>query len=430
VSDSQNARIGPVFLAPGITKLNAWAFLFAAFIGIALNSFVSVIMPYILNVNIGLPTSEQGRVAGDLVFYGEIVLIALSGFFGAWADQYGRRIVLVGGLLFLGAGYVALGFASSVPQLIAIRMFATIGIAAITVMIATIQLDYADERSLGKMVAFAGVAIGIGAIMIGVVFTRFPDWYTSMGYEPLQASRLTMFTMTGICLAAAVLLRFGLVGKPPPQVQKKQPLKRLLAQGFQAARINPKLMLAYGCAFVGRADLVVVGTFYSLWLTQSGIAQGMAADEAAKTAGAMFALVMTAALLWAPVLGWLNDKLNRTLVMTIALMLAFVGYCGMGLFGDPQGALLIPASIVLGIGQISVTLASNTLTGQEAPGEFRGAVVGTFSIFGAAGILFVTSVGGRLYDGMSPAAPFVMIGIFNGLLGLWGWWLWRRDKQG
>jgi len=377
-----------------------------------------------------LPTGEQGRVVGDLVFYGELVLISLSGFIGAWSDQYGRRLVLVVGLLLLGVGYVALGYASSVGQLIAIRMFATIGIAAVTVMVTTIQVDYPRAESLGKMVGFTGISIGVGAVMIGVLFTRLPDWYSGMGYAPLEASRLTMLTMTGCCVFTAVVLRAGLVGGPPPQVRAKQPLKVLLGQGMQAARSNPKLVLAYGCAFIGRADLVVVGTFYTLWLTQAGIGAGMGADEAAKTAGGMFALVMTSALCWAPIMGWLNDRLDRTLVMTIALLLGLLGYCGMGLLGDPLGAWLIPASIVLGIGQMSVTLASNTLIGQEAPSEFRGAVVGTFSVVGAAGILFVTSIGGRMYDGIEPAAPFVMIGLLNGLLGLWGWWLYRRQSQG
>jgi MFS family permease len=428
VADTKNVWLGPVQLAPGISKFNAWTFLFAAFACVALNSFLSIIMPYILNVNIGLPTGEQGRVAGDLVFYGELVLISLSGVLGAWSDQYGRRVVLVVGMLVLSVGYVALGYASSVAQLIAIRMFATVGIAAVTVMITTIQVDYPSKESLGKMVGFTGIAIGIGAVMIGVLFTRLPDWYAGMGYAPLAASRLTMFTMTGCCVLTALILRAGLVGGPPPQVGKKQPLKLLLAQGAQAARNKPELVLAYCCAFVGRADLVVVGTFYSLWLTQAGIAAGMGADEAAKTAGGMFALVMTAALLWAPVLGWLNDRLDRTLVMSIALLLALIGYCTMGLLGDPLGPWLIPASIILGIGQISVTLASNTLVGQEAPGEFRGAVVGTFSVFGAAGILFVTSVGGRMYDGIGPEAPFIMIGLLNGLLAMYGWWLWRRKK--
>jgi len=427
--DTKSVRFGPVELAPGVSRLNAWTFLFAAFACISLNSFFSIIMPYVLNVNIGLPMEEQGTVAGDLVFYGELVLITLSGFLGAWSDQYGRRIVLVLGLLVLGVGYFALGYASTVGQLIAIRMFATIGIASLTVMIMTVQVDYPRTESLGKMVGFTGIAIGIGAVMIGVLFTRLPDLYSGMGYGQLDASRLTMMTTAGCCFATAVILRFGLVGGPPPEVSEKQPLKLLLGEGVRAARLNPKLLLAYGCAFIGRADLVVVGTFYTLWLTQAGIASGLAADEAAKNAGAMFALVMTSALLWAPVMGWLNDRLNRTLVMTVALLLALSGYCAMGLLGDPLGSLLIPASILLGIGQISVTLASNTLVGQEASAEFRGAVMGTFSIFGAAGILFVTSVGGRMYDALGPAAPFIMIGAMNGALALLGFYLWQRERS-
>jgi hypothetical protein len=58
----------------------------------------------------------------------------------------------------------------------------------------------------------------------------------------------------------------------------------------------------------------------------------------------------------------------------------------------------------------------------------RGAVVGTFSVCGAAGILFVTSIGGRLYDAIAPGAPFIMIGLLNGLLGVYGFWLYRRLK--
>jgi hypothetical protein len=39
-----------------------------------------------------------------------------------------------------------------------------------------------------------------------------------------------------------------------------------------------------------------------------------------------------------------------------------------------------------------------------------------FSLFGAAGILFITKVGGQIFDAIGPAAPFVLIGAINGLL--------------
>ncbi len=423
------ACFGPIRLAPGVRAGNVLTYLYIAFAGVALTSFVSVIMPYILNVNVGLPMSEQGRVAGDLVFYGEFVLIVMSGIFGAWSDRFGRRAILITGLLILAAGYVVLGMAGSVAELIAVRLFITIGIAGVGVMVSAIQVDYPAEESRGKLVGFAGIAIGLGAVMIGVLFTRFPDMYVQAGYSDTDASLMTMLTMTAFCIFTALIARIGLVGGRPSHAPAQTSARQLIAKGIRAARSNRRVLLSYACAFVGRADLVVVGTFYSLWLTQAGIESGLSAEDAAKMAGGMFALVMTAALLWAPVMGWLNDRLDRTLVMVIALLLALIGYCGMGLIADPLGGWMYPASVVLGIGQISVTLASQTLLGQESPRELRGAVVGTFSMFGAGGILFVTVVGGRLYDAFSPDAPFIMIGLLNGLLGVFGYSLYRADRK-
>lgn len=419
------SRLGPLRLAPGVNAANVLTYLYVAFAGIALTTFISVIMPYVLNVNLSLPMSEQGRVAGDLVFYGEIVLIVMSSMFGAWSDRFGRRTVLIAGLLLLGGGYVTVGLVSTVPELIAVRSFLAMGIAGVSVMVSAIQVDYPAEESRGKLVGFTGMAIGLGAVMIGVLFTRLPDMYAGAGYGAEDAGLLTMLTMTGLCLFTALLSRLGLVGGLPPHSSASSSTRKLVVEGARAARLNSRILLSYLCAFVGRADLVVVGTFYSLWLTQAGIASGLSAEEAARNAGLMFAVVMTAALLWAPAMGWLNDRVDRTLVMVFALLLALVGYCGMGLITDPLGSWMMPASVVLGIGQISVTLASQTLLGQESPPEVRGAVVGTFSVFGAGGILFVTTTGGRLYDAIAPVAPFVMIGLLNGLLALYGLWLYK-----
>jgi len=39
-----------------------------------------------------------------------------------------------------------------------------------------------------------------------------------------------------------------------------------------------------------------------------------------------------------------------------------------------------------------------------------------FSFFGAAGVMFVTSVGGRIFVVIDPSSTFVMIGLINTLL--------------
>jgi predicted MFS family arabinose efflux permease len=75
-----------------------------------------------------------------------------------------------------------------------------------------------------------------------------------------------------------------------------------------------------------------------------------------------------------------------------------------------------PAFVILAIGQGSAIIASVTLVGQEATPAERGTVVATNGWFGAIGILIASLLGGYLFDRVSPAAPFVMIGAFQALV--------------
>jgi predicted MFS family arabinose efflux permease len=43
-------------------------------------------------------------------------------------------------------------------------------------------------------------------------------------------------------------------------------------------------------------------------------------------------------------------------------------------------------------------------------------VVGVFNSCGAIGILIASSIGGRLFDSVGPSAPFILVGIFNGMV--------------
>ena len=80
---------------------------------------------------------------------------------------------------------------------------------------------------------------------------------------------------------------------------------------------------------------------------------------------------------------------------------------------DPLARESIPLFILLGVGQISAFFGATTLISQEAPKLSRGAVVGAFNTCGAIGILVAGGLGGRLFDAIAPAAPFVLIGILN-----------------
>jgi MFS family permease len=414
--NDQNARYGPVLLAIGVSRLNMSVFLLSAFAGMMLNTFISVVQPYILNVNLALPVAEQGRISGEMVFYGEVVILLLSAAIGMFTDKLGRRGMYAAGFVIMAIGYSLYGFVDSVGSLAAVRVFLAIAVSIINVMIATVQADYPKEESRGKLVGLTGVVIGLGAVLIGVGLARLPFWFVGAGYDDLLAGRLTLFVMSAMSLLMAIVVWFGLSTQTHHDNAASLTLKENFAIGISAARNNLRVALAYGCAFVSRGDLVVVGTFYVLWMNQAAVETGMSPDEASKVAGGFFGLVMASALLWAPVSGWLSDRLNRVSAMAVAMGLCAIGYTSMGLITEPLGGWMYPAGVLLGIGQMSAITASQTLIGQEAPPASRGTIVGVFSFFGAAGVMFITIVGGRLYDAIDPSAPFVLIGVVNALL--------------
>ncbi|MDP6437930.1 MAG: MFS transporter [Gammaproteobacteria bacterium] len=413
----QSNKLGHVRLADGVRPSHAAYFLFTAFLGISLTTFLSTIQPNLLAVNLGLPAEQQGQVSGLALFAGECVLLLSSSFIGAYSDRIGRRGVFVGGMFVLALGWVLMAYVDSVVTLVAVRVFMSFGIAVVNVMISALMVDYPAEASRGQLVALAGVMIGIGNIMIGLVYLKLPEVFAvRFGVTELTAIRYTLFTMAALSIVMALVVQIGIKGGRPSKAPEHEALIARVKVGISAGRENARILLAYFCAFVARGDLVVIGTFFTLWLTQAGIRSGMQPSEAAATTGGLFAMVMTSALLWAPIAGWLNDRMDRVKAMALAMFLAAVGYTGCAFIPDPLGPWMYPAGVLLGIGQISAVTASQTLIGQEAPPAYRGSVVGMFSMFGAAGILFISSIGGLLFDRIAPVAPFVLIGIANGIL--------------
>ena len=165
---------------------------------------------------------------------------------------------------------------------------------------------------------------------------------------------------------------------------------------------------------------MILGTFSILWGATAAIDQGIDPAEAVSKGRTDFSSrVNAAALLWIPIMAPFMDRFNRVTTMFICMTLGAAGYLCVGFVDDPLNlGTAWPFFALLGIGQISTFLGAQTLIGQEAPRLQRGAVVGVFNTSGAVGILVSSWFGGMLFDAISPAAPFVLIGIMNGIVAL------------
>ncbi len=405
-------RIGPVELAPSIRPKHGWNFLVIAFFSISMITFVSIGQAYILNQNLGIPPHLQGTISGDLVFWTEIVTLLLFGPAGALMDRVGRKPVYTAGFLVLAIAYLLYPFARSVAELTAYRMVYAVGVVAVTSGLSTVLVDYPAERSRGKLIAIVGFLNGLGIVVLNQFFGSLPHRLVTSGHSGAEAAFWTHASVAATCVAAALVAAAGLKGGTPVRHEERPPLGKLLASGISHAK-NPRILLSYAAAFVARGDQSIIGTFVPLWGTTAGIAMGMPPAEAVKRGTILFIVSQGAALLWAPVIGPLIDRWNRVTALTVSMGLAALGYLSLVLIGNPLEPLSMIFFVLLGIGQISAFLGSQSLIGQEAPREARGSVMGAFNISGAVGILLITMAGGRLFDGMSPKAPFLIVGAIN-----------------
>jgi MFS family permease len=413
--DATHYRIGPVVLAAGVSRFNGYTFLLSAFLSIGLMTFITAGQTYILNAHLGVPSSVQGTITGDLVLFTEIITLLLFMPAGILVDRISRRGVFAVGFLMLGATYVLYPLAPSVEWLFGYRVIYGIGVVAVAGALSTVLVDYPIERCRGKLVAMIGVLSGLGVVVMNQGFGSLPEVLTLQGFGAVEAGILTHLGVAGLCVLGALAVRFGLQPGVPVHREERPSVRTLLLSGFAQAR-NPRVLLAYAAAFIARGDQSINAAFLILWGTLAGRAAGMTDAEAVMNGTLIFVIAQIAALLWAPVMGPLLDRMDRVTGLAICMVLAAIGNLALVLLQDPYGDYRLIFFILQGVGQISVFLAAQSLIGQEAPRNQRGSVLGAFNISGALGILIITAVGGRLFDTVDPRAPFVVVGSINVLL--------------
>lgn len=409
------ARLGPVLLAPGITRGNALTLLATMFFLGIITPFINFAQPFILTEHLSVPKERQGAVSGDLAFWTEVVLISMAGVMGAWSDQAGRRLVFTVGLTLVALSYVLYPLAGSYGELLAYRLVYALGMAAVGAMTVAVQAEYPADGARGRLVGMIAMLSIVGVLVVAAVLAPLPARFMAAGAGAVEAGRYTYWITAVIGVAAALVAWIGLA---PRQAGPgtELPFRQRFAAGLAEARRNPRIALAYGAGFIGRTDLVVVVVFLSLWITQEGRARGLSTQAALVEAAIVYGVLQGAALLFAPVMGIITDRINRVVALVAATGIALVGYVWMGLLGAPFGSAAYPAAVVLGMGQVAAILAATALVGQEASKASVGAVSGMFTLAGAVGILVATKFGGWLFDAWMPGGPFVITGALNGVV--------------
>jgi len=401
-----------VDLVEGVTKTNFFSICYGALTTIGLLTFISYATTYVLLENLSYQRNQIGPIVGDLQVVAEIALLIIFLPVGLIADKIGRRQVYSFGMFAMGLSYFLYPLATGIGELTVYRIIYAIGMGAATGMLGTVTADYPQNHTRGKMIAVTGILNATGVITVSLVFARLPENFAQMGFDQVTAGMYAMWVVAGMCLITSVVVAFGLQKGTPTEEQKKIPYIQQIKSGLEEGR-NPRILLAYASAFVARSDLVILGTFLVLWGVATGIDMGMTTSEATKAARLVFVTSSISALIASPIIGYLIDKVDRILAVSVCMAVASAGYLSMFFIDNVLDPGSRPFFILLGVGQQCAFFAATTLLGQEAPKMKRGAIVGVFNLAGALGILISTGVGGRLFDAIDPSAPFIFIGFCN-----------------
>lgn len=442
--DPAGLKFGPFWLTPGISRLNACTSFYCSWIFVTLVTFLNFAQPYLLREILHVPNDQMGTVTGYLSFLHEITALVLMGMIGAYSDRAGRRILIVTGFLIFALGFYLFPLANDLPQLFAYRFVCAVGVSIAAVNIIAMIQDYPQNTSRGKWGGTNSFLTSFAILTTSLLLGRLPEILLDLGYSTDESGRYAFWVGTVLALISAAIFRFGLFGgrisggAEPEQFAQGPNLRLIFREalngfldGIRAARANPRLAISFGTAYAARGDMVVLGAFYSLWFVVSGKEQGIGSAEAMTIAGmSMFALIV-ATWLWAPTFGFIIDRINRIKALFIAMTLATIGYFVIGQVDDPfNRPVMMTATFILGIGEISAVIIGNALFGQEAPPESRGAAAGVFSIVGTLGILSATVLGGILFDKFGPSAPFTMMAVVNFVIVIWSGWLILTNRAG
>jgi MFS family permease len=309
--------------------------------------------------------------------------------FGAASDRFGRKRVIIIGLVIFAIGSFVAAFAQDIYWVIAGRILQ--GAGAISAAVTALAADLTREQHRTKVMAMIGSSIGL---VFALSLVIAPVLYKAIGMGGL-------FSMTGTLALAAILLVLYVVPEPPPpEAHEMGPIP------FAKVAFDKELLrLNFGIFTLHMAQMAMF-VVIPLALVKAG---GLALADHWKVY--LPALLLSFVLMIPAII--VAEKKNQTKpVFNIAIGLILLTQVGFAVFGEGVWSLFFFLFVFfVGFNILEASLPS--MISRIAPPQAKGLALGIYNTTQALGLAVGGALGGLLAQRYGADAVFLLCGLLT-----------------
>ena len=304
-----------------------------------------------------------------------------SAFWGGLSDRYGPRMILLAGVLLLGAGLALSSRVNTLAQFQAVYGL-LIGVAAGSLMVplmSTVTLWFDQNRALAVSLVSSG--IGVAPMTVSPVAARLVVQY---GWRT-----------TELILAVAVVLLLV-----PAALLVRRPAHMPAATAAGGVG-GPELKAAVRRALRSKPFIVLSLTFFACCATHAGpifhtISYAIGCGLPPMTAVTIYSVEGFAGLVGRLLFGVLGDRLGVKRMIVAGLLVQALG-AGAYIFATGLGDFYVVA-FVFGMAYGGVMPLYSALARDYFAPQIMGSVLGAMTLLSGLGMALGPALGGWIYD--------------------------------
>lgn len=373
---------------------------------IGFSTYLPLIPYYVMELGVG--TEEQARAwQAGFDSSSAFAMMISAPIWGALADRYGRRVMLLRATAAGAALAFCFSLATSPTQLVVIRTLQGVFCGTVGASMTLVATETPEEHlgfALGvmQMIQFAGTAVG--PLVGGVTADLF-------GYR-------TVFPLAASLIAIALVLILVVVRERHFEPVQREPRD---ARGEPPLRERVKALLK---AFAGPAAIMILilgALRFAMMVLSPVLALYVKslepdAENIATLAGATFSAAAITSALAALWIGRQGDRFGQRRVLLVCVVMMAVLYVPQAWVHRAWQLLILRA--VLGIFMGGSMPTANALMARNVDPARRGTMFGVSSSVQAGGRALGPIVGAAVANAWGTASVFYVTGAFFGVIAL------------